>query len=230
MTNGPQAEESLGPVHVIDGGDDAFPTRLSEIADPPARLWVIGSLPHPPVVAVVGTRHPSDTGIEAAIRVVASLAGRRVGIVAGLSPGIDATAHEAALTLDLPTWAFVGGGPDLVDSSADRALAARIIGAGGGVIAEVPDGTPDSVVGRRRRDRLQSGSSALTVVVQSDRESGTRHTAQFALAQSRLLGVVRPPASEADSPMWALNRELLPRADLVIDSETPGNVFDTVLL
>ena len=68
------------------------------------------------------------------------------------------------------------------------------------------------------------------MIVQSDRASGTRHTAQFALDQSRPLAVVRPPPDESGNPAWGLNLDLIDRADLVVDVPIPGNVFDAVLL
>ncbi len=230
MTPTPDPHGAIGPVRVVDGHATSFPPALRDIADPPAQLWVVGSVPHPPAVAVVGTRTPTALGLAVTARLVRALAGRGAGIVAGLSPGIDRAAHAAALDQGTPTWAFVGGSPDLRGTSIDRDLAGRIIDAGGGVLAEVPPGAPDTEEGRERRDRLQTGVSALTIIVQSDLASGTRHTARAAIAQSRQLGVVRPPASEVDDPSWALNLELLSDASIVINPRRPGNDLATVVL
>ena len=195
-------------VRLVGYFDPDYPSRLQQIASAPAVLWVRGTAPVGNSAAVVGTRHPTRAGVDRVHKVVSVLVSADYGIVSGLAAGVDTAAHEAALAEGGQTWAYLGSGVDYPTPPENVDLAERIVAAGGGLLAEVDPGTKPSPWALVQRDRLQSGSSSLTVIGQSGIPSGTLHTARFTIEQERSLVVVAPPASEADDPAWAGNRAL----------------------
>jgi len=188
--------------------DPDYPSRLQQIASAPAVLWVRGTAPTGNAAAVVGTRNPTRAGVDRIHKVVSVLVSADYGVVSGLATGVDTAAHEAALAEGGQTWAYLGSGVDLPTPRENINLADRIVSAGGGLLAEVDLGTKPSSRTLVARDRLQSGTSSLTVIGQSGIPSGTLHTARFTIEQERRLVVVAPPASEANDPAWAGNMAL----------------------
>ena len=151
-----------------------------------------GPLPPVAAVAIVGTRHPSRFGRSVADAAARSAVAAGLAIISGLAAGIATVAHESALAAGGLTWAVLGSGVDVPTPISNAALAEEIVARGGGLIAEVPLGTP---VGRQQlvaRDRIQSGLSLAVVICQCETSSGAMHTARFAVVQGRLLVVVRP--------------------------------------
>ena len=186
-----------------------YPASLLGLARPPARLWLRGPTPDGRAVAVVGTRHPDAVGRRLAAQVAAELVGAGYSIVSGLAPGIDTAAQRAAVEAGGRTWAVVGCGADRAGCAEDPALVADLLAGGGGIVAEVPEGTAASAPTLVARDRIQSGLALATVVIQTDLASGTMHTARFCLQQDRPLAVVPPPEGPAGrAPRWAGNRAL----------------------
>jgi DNA processing protein len=120
-----------------------------------------------------------------------SLAG--VTVVSGLARGVDTRAHEAALGAGGRTIAVTGTGPDLCYPPENRRLAARIA-AGGAVLSEFPPGTGPEPGNFPRRNRIISGISLGTVVVESDVDGGAMITASMALDQDREVFAVPGPA------------------------------------
>ncbi|HET6810115.1 MAG TPA: DNA-processing protein DprA [Acidimicrobiales bacterium] len=184
-----------------------YPAALAALRRPPPELWLRGSDPPAECVAVVGTRRPDGAGRALARAIGAAVARRGLGVVSGLAPGIDCAAHRGALGGGGATWAVVGCGVDLAAAPGDPRLVEEMLAGGGGVVAEVPPGTASSARTLVARDRIQSGLSGATVVVQTDLASGTMHTARFTVEQGRLLAVVAPPGS-GRSDVWAGNAAL----------------------
>ena len=184
----------------IDGA--GYPDRLGSIPSPPKALWVRGSLPPVTAVAIVGTRHPTPSGCDLAEFAARSAVRAGFGVVSGLAAGIDTVAHKSALAAGGRTWAVLGSGVDLPTPAANFVLAEEIISAGGGLISELPLGTPVSPHGLVARDRIQSGLSLAVVVCQCEISSGAMQTARFAAVQGRLLLVARPNVSELEHPSW----------------------------
>jgi DNA processing protein len=150
-------------------------------------------------VAIVGTRHPTDWGRRAARAIADRFAEQGWAIVSGLALGVDTVAHESAVKHKAATVAILGNGLASVYPASNRHLADRILGAGGLLLAEVP---PHARVEPRvlvKRDRLQSGLAALTVVCQGGRTSGAMHTARFAAEQGRPLYV--PALARGGNPV-----------------------------
>jgi DNA processing protein len=192
---------SLGLAIVILD-DAAYPARLRAIEMPPPILFVKGDpglLAAPHAVAVVGTRRPSDPGRLTAARIAGALARRRASIVSGLAVGIDGAAHAAALAESGGTVAVLGSGHGRVYPRAHARLAEAIVDAGGVVLSELSPDTGPTAGTFPRRNRLISGLSDATVVVEAGVRSGALITAGWALEQGRecflVPGSIDAPAS-----------------------------------
>jgi DNA processing protein len=165
--------------------DPDFPRLLREIPDPPPFLYVRGDLsgcPRP--VAVVGSRNATAYGVETAHRICKDLAGLGFTVVSGMALGIDAAAHEGALSGQGRTVAVLGSGLDNIYPPQHRRLAERIA-AGGAVISEFPLRAGPEAHHFPIRNRIISGMSLGTVVVEATKDSGSLITARLAAEQNR---------------------------------------------
>ncbi len=179
-------------------GDPGYPPELEEIADPPAQLWIRGSLGSTPRVAIVGSRACSGYGRRVATELGSALAGRGIAVVSGLAWGIDAAAHRGALEVDGVTLAVLPAGIEPVYPRRHYNLAARILGRG----ALLAEGEPGARVARwhfPRRNRLIAGLTDVTVVVEAALRSGARITADLALDYGRDVLVVPGPITSPTS-------------------------------
>lgn len=172
--------------HLLSQDDPAYPALLAEIPDPPPLLFVHGnpqvlSLPQ---LAVVGSRNPTPTGQRAARDFAAYLAGAGLAITSGLALGVDGAAHEGALKAQGVTIAVTGTGPDRVYPARHRDLA-HAIAERGALVTEFPPGTPPLAENFPRRNRIISGLSVGTLVVEAALRSGSLITARCALEQGR---------------------------------------------
>jgi len=147
-------------------------------------------------VAIVGTRGPSRFGRSVAHEAARSAAASGLAVVSGLAAGIDTVAHKSALSAGGHTWAVIGSGVDAPTPFSNAVLAEEIVASGGGVIAEVPPGTPVRPRQLVARDRIQSGLSLAVLICECEIGSGAMHTARFAVVQGRLLAVARPKSAE----------------------------------
>jgi DNA processing protein len=168
-----------------DGPD--FPPLLHEIAAAPVALYVLGD---PAVLlaaqlAIVGSRNPTASGARTAREFSAFIARAGLVITSGLALGIDAAAHEGALAGGGRTVAVLGCGLEQCYPPENAGLAARIAAGGGAVVSEFPPGTPPLKENFPRRNRLISGLSLGTLVVEAARQSGSLITARLAAAQGR---------------------------------------------
>lgn len=180
-------------IQVVTLDDPSYPLRLRGIDLPPAVLFVHGdvaSLGRPRACAVVGTRHPSSLGRVTATRIGEALVAASATVVSGLALGIDGAAHEAAVRGRGITVAVLGSGLGAVSPPAHRRLAEAIVASGGAVISELgPDVQPGPGT-FPRRNRLISGLSDATVVVEAPARSGALLTAGWALDQGRSCFIV----------------------------------------
>lgn len=170
-----------------------LPPALREIPDGPRWLFVEGNpevLKQKPMVAVVGTRQPSEKGQQAARIVTELLAAYPIVLVSGLAEGIDATAHEVSLQEDVLNVAFLGHGIDIVFPRATAHLRRRIVEQGGVVATEYLPGERYDRGKFVARNRLQAALADLMIPVEGRLEGGTAHTVRFAQCYSRpLLGL-----------------------------------------
>ncbi|AFJ03078.1 Rossmann fold nucleotide-binding protein Smf possibly involved in DNA uptake [Methylophaga frappieri] len=172
--------------HIVTLDDDRYPTLLREIADPPPLLFVQGEVSclQDWQLAIVGSRHPSAGGRDNAFEFARYLAGGGLHICSGLADGIDAAAHQGALAAAGKTIAVVGTGLDRVYPAKNRDLAHQIA-AQGAIISEFPPGTPPRAENFPRRNRLISGLSLGTLIVEAAVRSGSLITARMAMEQGR---------------------------------------------
>jgi DNA processing protein len=175
---------SLG-CYLLALADPGFPPLLREIPDPPPFLYVRGDLsgcPRP--IAVVGSRNATAYGVETTHRICKDLAGLGFTVVSGMALGIDAAAHEGALSGQGRTVAVLGSGLDNIYPPQHRRLAARIA-SGGAVISEFPLQAGPEAHHFPVRNRIISGMSLGTVVVEATKDSGSLITARLAAEQNR---------------------------------------------
>ena len=173
--------------------DDAYPARLRRVGLPPPVLYVrgsIGSLDRPRAVAVVGTRRPTQAGRATAARIADAIGSLDATVVSGLAYGIDAAAHTAAVAAGCPTVGVIGGGHERLYPAAHRGLVRRMVDGGGAVISEFAPETSPMKGTFPRRNRIISGLSDATVVVEAGARSGALTTAAWALEQGRGLYLV----------------------------------------
>lgn len=189
-------------VHSLVIGDPTYPARLRLIELPPRVLFVRGAdtaLESPAIVAVVGTRRPTDQGRRTAHRIGSALARAGAVVVSGLALGVDGAAHAAAVESSGTTVAVIGGGHGHLAPVAHDRLAAAIVAAGGAVISEHAPGVPPSRGTFPRRNRLISGLADAVVVVEAGVRSGALLTAAWALEQGRELFLVPGPIDSPES-------------------------------
>ena len=193
-----------------------YPPRLKEIPDPPPVLYYSGMLtPEDECsVAIVGTRNPTSYGREAAATLSRDLASAGITVVSGLALGIDGVAHRAALECGGRTIAVVAGGLDSIYPKEHAGLF-RQIGERGAVVSEHRLGVRPDARNFPRRNRLISGMTLGTVVVEAAEGSGTRWTVQQALEQDREVFCV--PGSIFSPASRFTNRLIKEGAKLVAD-------------
>ncbi len=201
-------------VTVLTIKDEAYPFRLKEIYEPPPVIYVRGSLTPEDdwSLAVVGTRRPTFYGREVSEQIVGDLARNRVTIVSGLAKGIDATAHRAALDSGGRSIAVFGCSLDIVYPKEHVKLARQIM-ENGALISEFPLGTPPRRENFPLRNRIMSGLSLGTLVVEAGEVSGALITAGHALEQNREVFAV--PGSVLSAVSRGTNRLIQEGAKLV---------------
>jgi len=166
--------------------DPAYPLRLAEIYDPPLALFVRGAPPlaDEPSVAVVGTRRATPYGIRTAEQFGRELAARGLTVVSGMANGIDAAAHRGALEAGGRTIAVFGNGVDVVYPAQNADLMQQIIGHGC-VVSQFFMGAKPAKGHFPYRNRIISGMTLGTLVVEAPPNSGALITARQAAEQGR---------------------------------------------
>jgi len=172
--------------HLVTWIDSRYPPLLREISDAPPLLFVNGNVDvlSLPQLAIVGSRNATPGGRETARRFAGHLAQFGFCITSGLAQGIDAAAHRAALAAGGRTVAVLGTGPDIVYPREHAQLAADIVAAGAQV-SEFAPGRPGHPSQFPRRNRIISGLSLGTLVVEAGLRSGALITARNAAEQGR---------------------------------------------
>jgi len=212
--------------HIIHSGADDFPELLTEIPDAPSRLYVSGNLDalHLPSLAIVGSRNPTRGGLQNAFEFARHLGASGFCIVSGLAEGIDAAAHEGALRAGAMTVAFLGNGIDKIYPSCNHELAQRIARTGA-VCSEYPLGSPPRKQHFPRRNRLISGLSTGTLVVEAARRSGSLISARLASEQGRevfaIPGSIHNPLSRGCHQLIRQGAKLVESADDIVSELGP---------
>lgn len=169
--------------------DKNYPKQLLNIKNPPKVLYVMGdeTILNNKCVAVVGSRNMSEYGKEITKRIVKDLALAGICIVSGMAVGIDSVAHTTCLDYGGKTIAVLGCGLNRVFPPENRGLFKRIIDNGGCVISEHPEDTIAQKQFFAARNRIVSGLSDATLVVEATYRSGTSITAKHTINQGRKL-------------------------------------------
>jgi len=173
-------------VTLITLDDDIYPAQLAETYGPPIILYVRGTfLPEDANrVGIVGTRRASHYGRMVAERLAGELAVHGITVVSGLAAGVDSAAHRGALAAGGRTISVLGCGVDVVYPAANRELMEQVI-EHGCVMSEFPMGTKPYKSNFPQRNRIISGMTLGTVVVEGNRTSGALITARRAMEQGR---------------------------------------------
>lgn len=177
-------------IETISQENPDFPYLLKEIPNPPLKIFVLGKIPDgPPAgelkVAIVGTRKATLEGRLIARKLAQRLAELNIVVVSGLAMGIDTAAHEGALTGNGKTIAVLACGLDTIYPAQNENLAKKILENNGAIISEYSIGTPPYQNQFLERNRIISGLSVATIVIEAPIDSGALVTARLAAEQGR---------------------------------------------
>jgi len=204
--------------------DADYPAQLKTIFDPPPILYYRGRWREELFqrdFAVVGTRKASAYGIAQTRRITLELARAGFTIVSGLAFGVDGAAHTAALDAGGQTLAVMGTGTDQIYPSRHRELAAGILEKGGLLISERCPGSRAERWHFPTRNRIISGLSLGTLVIEGSRKSGALLTSKFAMDQNRdvfaLPGDVNRPEAEGPNYLIKLGAKIVTSAQDILE-------------
>lgn len=210
---------------ILTWWDNRYPALLRQIYAPPVLLYARGSLAPPDAdgVAIVGTRGASMYGRLSAERYATACAAAGVSVISGLARGIDSYAHSAVLRAGGRTVAIVACGVDRIAPTSSARLAEKIMGSGA-IVSEHPFGVQAVPAYFPRRNRIISGMTRGTVVIESDERGGSMITAGFALDQNRevfaLPGPVTSPKSRGTNQLIRTDRARL--------TQEPGDMLEVM--
>ncbi len=208
---------------VLIRGEADFPPLLNQIYDPPAMLFCKGNTAalFDPSIAVVGARNPTLVGREKAFQFAECFAQAGVMTVSGLALGIDAQAHRGALAGGGTTVAVLAGGLEQLYPKQHRGLADQVCEQGA-LISEMPVDVPATPTLFPRRNRIISGLSLATVIIEAAMRSGSLVTARYAMEQSRdvfaMPGSVLNPLSEGCHSLIRQGAGLVENGSQVIEA------------
>ncbi len=174
-------------VKIVTIKDKDYPSLLKEISDPPLVLYVKGDLSSSGkyLISIVGSRKCTKYGQTVAQKFASSFARLGIIVVSGLALGIDSAAHSGAITVNGKTFAVIGSGLDRIYPATNKFLAEKIYNGHGAVISEFPFGTEPKPFNFPFRNRIISGLSYATIVVEAAKRSGSLITARLAAEQGR---------------------------------------------
>jgi len=169
---------------------ERLPPRLSDLAEPPARLYLHGELPRGPAVAVVGTRKASREGLAFTRTLAAELAAAGVAVLSGGAKGIDTAAHEGALDVGGVTVVVTPAGFNRPYPEQNADLFRRVVDSGGAYLSLFPDDAPADRPTFFARNACLVALSHAVVVTQAPFISGAANAASWARQLGRPLFVV----------------------------------------
>ncbi len=222
-------------------GDSAYPAELLNIEDPPLMLYMLGSLAIDTEeatekiansLAIVGSRNPTPQGESNARQFAKAFGGTGICVVSGLALGIDGAAHDGAMLGGGDTIAVVGTGLDRVYPKKHLSLAHRIAKQGM-IISEFALGTPPLTANFPKRNRIISGLSRGTLVVEAALQSGSLITARLAAEQGKevfaIPGSIHSPQSRGchalikqGAKLVEVAQDVLEELKLVLTVSTAG--------
>lgn len=223
-------------VGLLPYSDQNFPKSLREIPTPPVLLYYRGILPDfnsQFFVACVGTRMLTDYGRRSAFSISYDLAMAGATIVSGMAVGIDSVAHAAALSAGATTVAILGSGIDICYPSEHLHLAREIVKSGC-ILTEYPPKSQPTKFSFPKRNRIISGLSSATVVIEGRERSGAVITARHAKSQGKVVyalpGNVGNRNSEATNLLIRNGAKIITRAEDLINDFADKHPLNPFLL
>ena len=220
--------------HIVVLGNAAYPATLLDIEDPPLMLYMLGALAGNAQtatktiansLAIVGSRNPTPQGESNARQFAKAFGSAGICVVSGLALGIDGAAHEGAMLGGGDTIAVVGTGLDRVYPKKHLDLAHRIARQGM-IISEFPLGTPPLTANFPKRNRIISGLSRGTLVVEAALQSGSLITARLAAEQGKevfaIPGSIHSPQSRGCHALIKQGAKLVEVAEDVLEELLPA--------
>ncbi len=207
---------------IIHIGHADYPSLLMEIHDPPLVLYLRGNVNilSMPQIAIVGSRNPDSSGKRLSYTFAKTLAGSGLIITSGMASGIDSAAHLGALEGGGSTVAIMGTGLDRVYPAKNKKLA-HMIAEAGFLVSEFPPGTSPKAENFPRRNRIISGLSLGTLVVQAVVKSGSLISARLASEQGREVfavpGSINNPLSRGPHELIRQGAKLVETADDIFE-------------
>ncbi len=222
--------------HIVAFGQEDYPDLLARIPGRPLLLYVNGNADtlRLPSLAIIGSRNPTPGGLQNGLNFSRHLARQGFTITSGLAEGIDTAAHRGALEAGGTTVAFLGHGIDRVYPAANRDLA-HAIAESGALVSEYPLGARPLRRHFPERNRLISGLSLGTVVIEAARKSGSLITARMAAEQGRevfaLPGSIHNPLARGCHKLIRQGAKLVETAEDILDELAPltGHMLQTTM-
>ncbi len=202
--------------------DEEYPSLLRQLVDPPLALFYRGNLAlaKKPALAMVGSRRASPYALSVAAHLGRELVSAGMAIVSGLALGVDAAAHQAALGASGETIAVLGTGIDIVYPRSHKRLF-HTIEERGLILTEFPPGTPPFRYNFPIRNRIISGITLGTVIIEANGRSGSLITARTALEQNREVfavpGSIFSPGSEGTHRLIQCGAKLVHNTNDILD-------------
>ncbi len=223
-------KHSFMNIQELSYNSNSYPQLLSNISSPPKKLYCLGQIPDLPMVAIVGSRKPSNYGEQMTHQLAYDLASAGMCIVSGLAYGVDAIAHRAALEAGGKVVAVLGTPLDTIYPAANRDLAKKILGHGGAILSEYEVGTNTQRFNFPARNRIIAGLSLATIITEANAQSGSLITANFAITNDRLVmavpGNLTSPRSAGPNNLIKLGAKLITDAtDVLAELELKSSVL-----
>jgi len=230
-----QSEKAQVQNHVIISSFDShFPNNLKRMHDCPNILFVAGNVSelNGKNITIIGTREPSEHGIEIAKRITKWFAERKWNIVSGLAYGIDKLAHEQCIISGSKTLAVMAQGLEKVYPAKHKYLTEKILDSGGALISEYAYDSYSGKANFVQRDRIQSGLSAGVILIQSNLNGGSLHASRKAIEYERGLIVAGQSKTDISSSIDCIqaNMTLLNGSDADVLKLLKMNTFNPKLL
>lgn len=206
---------------IVTQDDEDYPSKLFELEDPPACLYVKGKIPEGDSVSIVGTRKTTPLGLSLSRSFGCDLAGAGLIVVSGLADGIDQASHNGAMDAKGKTLAVLGEGFDVLPIHKQKMIGQIIID--GAVITEFPPNFPAQKWSFPFRNRIIAALSKATLVIEAPDKSGALITAKYALDLHR--EVLATPGAPGVKSFAGCNKLIKDGARLVDCIEDVLDVF-----
>ena len=208
--------------YIITLDDERYPESLAQISSPPPTLFAFGNinLLNSPKIAIVGTRHPSQHGIENSIAFARDLANNGLTVVSGMASGVDHHVHKSVLSTNGATIGVLGTGVDLMYPKSNHLLYQQMYNSGL-LLSEFPLGMSALAQNFPRRNRIIAGMSLGCLVIESAIDGGSMISANFALDMGRevfaIPGSIHNPVARGCHKLLKQGAKLVETANDVLE-------------